>query len=97
MIVPASHDDVVTVVRYAAENAIPIHARGAGTGTAGGALGPGLVVDFSRHFRRVVAVLPESVIVQPGVVLDVLNAHLAPLGRRLGADPMGSESCTSAA
>ena len=41
VIVPASHDDVVTVVRYAAENAIPIHARGAGTGAAGGASGRG--------------------------------------------------------
>ncbi len=94
IVVPASHDDVVTVVRYAAENAIPIHARGAGTRSAGGALGAGLVVDFSRHLRRVISVLPESVVVQPGVVLDVLNSQLAPHGRRLAADPMGSDSCT---
>src|SRR4051794_38964304 len=94
VIVPASHDDVVTVVRYAAENAIPIHARGAGTGSAGGALGEGLVIDFSRHLRRVISVLPESVVVQPGVVLDVLNAQLAPLGRRIGVDPTSSEFCT---
>ena len=53
VIVPRTEDDVVTVVRYAAENRIPLHARGAGTDTGGGALGPGLVIDFSRHLRKV--------------------------------------------
>jgi FAD/FMN-containing dehydrogenase/Fe-S oxidoreductase len=41
-----------------------------------------------------VEIRPEAVVVQPGVVLDVLNAQLAPLGRRLGPDPEGSEVCT---
>ena len=41
VIVPRTEDDVVTVVRYAAENGSPLHARGAGTGPGGGALGPG--------------------------------------------------------
>jgi FAD/FMN-containing dehydrogenase/Fe-S oxidoreductase len=94
VIVPRTEQDVVMAVRYAVENSLPIHPRGAGTGVAGETLGPGLVVDFSRHFRRIVAIGPESVVVQPGVVLDVLNAQLAPLGRRLGPDPEGSEACT---
>ena len=55
VVVPRTEDDVVTVVRYAAEHRIPLHARGAGTDTGGGSLGPGLVIDFSRHLRRVVA------------------------------------------
>ena len=38
------------------ENQIPIHARGAGTGLAGESLGPGLVLDFSSHFRRILDV-----------------------------------------
>ncbi|WZO98101.1 FAD-linked oxidase C-terminal domain-containing protein [Isosphaeraceae bacterium EP7] len=94
VVVPRTLDDLTTTVRYAAENGIPVHARGAGTGLAGGALGPGLVVDFSRHFRRIISIGPESVVVQPGVVLDVLNAHLAPLGRKIGPDPSGPESRT---
>ncbi len=94
VVVPRNEDDLVAVARYATEHAIPLHARGAGAARAGGALGPGLVVDFSRHLRRVVQILPESVVVQPGVVLDVLNAQLAPLGRRVALDPLGAESAT---
>lgn len=94
VIVPRTEEDVVAVVRYAVENRLAIHARGAGTDVAGGALGPGLVLDFSRHFRRIVSVGSERVVVQPGVVPDVVNAQLAPLGRRLGPDPEGSDSCT---
>ncbi len=94
VVVPRTDDDVVALVRYAAENAIPLHPRGAGTGLAGETLGPGLVIDFSRYFRRVVSVGSDHVVVQPGVVLDVLNAQLAPLGRRLGPDPSHSEART---
>jgi FAD/FMN-containing dehydrogenase/Fe-S oxidoreductase len=94
VIVPRTEHDVVTAVRYAVENQLPIHARGAGTEPSGGSLGSGLVIDFSRHFRRIIAITSDSVVVQPGVVLDVLDAQLAPLGRRLAAAPAGSESCT---
>ena len=94
VVVPRTRDEVVALVKYAAEHAIPLHARGAGTGLAGETLGPGLVIDFSRHFRRIVEVGPDFVVVQPGVVLDVLNARLAPMGRRVGPDPSHSEART---
>lgn len=94
VVVPRTQDDVVTLVRYASENAIPLHARGAGTGLAGETLGPGLVIDFSRHFRRVVEVGSDRVVVQPGVVLDVLNQRLSMIGRRIGPDPSHGESRT---
>jgi FAD/FMN-containing dehydrogenase/Fe-S oxidoreductase len=94
VVVPRTEHDVVSLVRYAVENALALHPRGAGTGVAGETLGPGLVVDFSRHLRRIVEIRPDEVVVQPGVVVDVLNAQLAPLGRRLGPDPDLSEACT---
>ena len=52
---PRNTADVATVVRYAAEKRIPIHPRGAGTGLAGESLGPGLILDFSKSMRRIVA------------------------------------------
>ena len=64
-------------VQYAAENEIPIHARGAGTGVAGESLGPGLVLDFSHSMRRILRVDDDTVRVQPGVILAHLNRHLA--------------------
>ena len=94
VVVPRTREDLSALVRYATENSIPLHPRGAGTGLAGETLGPGLVIDFSRHFRRIVEIGPEHVVVQPGVVLDVLNARLAPLGRKIGPDPSHGESRT---
>ncbi len=84
---PGNTADVVACVEYAAENNIPIHARGAGTGLAGESLGPGLVLDFSHFMRRIMKVDAETVTVQPGVVLSDLNRHLALHGRRFGPDP----------
>ena len=84
---PRSLSDVVAAVRYAAENHLPIHARGAGTGLAGESLGRGLVLDFSRYLRRIVADEGERVRVQPGVVLASLNRYLSRSGRLFGPDP----------
>lgn len=93
-VAPRTAEELVAIVRYAAEHGLPLHPRGSGTGLAGESLGPGLVIDFARHLRRVVAIEAEHVIVEPGVVLDEVNRHLAPLGRRLGPDPSGSATCT---
>lgn len=84
---PRTTDDVVATLRYAAENDLTIHARGAGTGLAGESLGRGLVIDFSRYFRRITADEGEWVRVQPGVVLAALNRHLARSGRVFGPNP----------
>ena len=84
---PRGVADVLATVRYAAEQSIPIHARGAGTGLAGESLGPGLVLDFSQTMRRIIGTDQESVTVQPGVVLGQLNRYLAGFGRQFGPDP----------
>ena len=84
---PRSLADVVAVVRYAAENKLPIHPRGAGTGLAGESLGSGIVVDFSRHMQRILETGTDSVRLQPGVVHARLNNHLRPQGRQFGPDP----------
>ena len=90
VIVPMSENDVVETIRYASEYEIPVHPRGAGTGVSGAVLGPGLVIDFSKHLRRVIRIESDRVVAQPGLVCDVLNRMLAPLGRRIGPDPEGA-------
>ncbi|MGZ3303101.1 MAG: FAD-binding oxidoreductase, partial [Isosphaeraceae bacterium] len=90
VVVPRTEDDVAMVVRYAAEHRIPLHARGAGTDTGGGTLGDGIVIDFSRHLRKIVKIAADRVVVEPGVVLETLNAKLAPLGRRLEPVPVNA-------
>lgn len=84
---PRSTDDVVATVRYAAEHALPIHPRGAGTGLAGESLGPGIMIDFAHSMRRVLSVSDDTVTIQPGVVHGRLNRQLAVDGRMFGPDP----------
>ena len=91
---PRSVEDVVAAVQYAGENQLPVHARGAGTGLAGESLGPGLVIDFSPHFRRILHTEADRVRLQPGVVHERLNAHLRGQGRLFGPDPAMSHVTT---
>jgi FAD/FMN-containing dehydrogenase len=54
--------------------------RGAGTGLAGGALGRGMVLDMARYNRSITEFNADALTVRvgAGVVLDQLNAYLAP-------------------
>jgi FAD/FMN-containing dehydrogenase/Fe-S oxidoreductase len=92
--VPRDEADVQGLVRYAAENHLPLVPRGAGTGVAGEALGAGLVVDLSQHFCRIVEVAGDTVRVEPGVTLRDINARLAKDGRRFAPDPASASTCT---
>src|SRR5919199_4073287 len=93
VVVPRDEEDVRAMVRYAGEHQVPLVPRGAGTGMAGEALGSGLVVDLSRHFRAILEVGADTVRVQPGVVYRDLARELARVGRRFAPDPAGVE-CT---
>lgn len=84
---PRSTSDVVATMRYAAENRLPVVARGAGTGLAGESLGRGLVIDFSRYLRRILVDDGRYVTVQPGVVHASFNRYLARSRRLFGPDP----------
>jgi len=91
---PKNQDDVATLSRYSAEHNIPLIARGAGTGLAGGAVGGGLVIDFSRHMQRIEAIGSHTVRVQAGVVRDRLNDVLKQHGRYFPPDPSNSAVTT---
>ena len=86
---PRTVKDVSEVVKYALKNKIPVAGRGAGSGVAGEALTSGIVVDFTRHMNTILAISEDdgTVVCQPGVVLDDLNARLAGYGRKIGPDP----------
>lgn len=92
---PRTLADVVATVRYATENKIPLHARGSGSGLTGGALGRGLIVDFSRYMRRILKVNDDTARVQAGVVLADLNRLLARRGRVFGPDPANTQVTTT--
>lgn len=88
VVAPKSAYDVVTAVTLARAYHLPITARGAGTGLAGGCLTQGLVIDTSKYLNKILEVNVEGgyCICEPGVVQDHLNKHLYPHGMCLGPD-----------
>jgi FAD/FMN-containing dehydrogenase/Fe-S oxidoreductase len=93
---PRSTDEVVAALEVCRTLGVPLTTRGAGTSIAGNAVGPGLVLDLSRHLNRVRSVCPEArtATVEPGVVLAGLQRAAAPHGLRFGPDPSTHNRCT---
>ncbi|HID85560.1 MAG TPA: FAD-binding oxidoreductase [Anaerolineales bacterium] len=96
VVLPRIEDHLAAIVALAAEFGVPLVPRGAGSGLAGQAIGPGVVVDFSRHLNAILEVNPEArtATVQPGVVLGDLNRHLAAYGLQFGPDPSSADRAT---
>jgi FAD/FMN-containing dehydrogenase/Fe-S oxidoreductase len=93
---PQDARQAASVIRAAAELGLDIIPRGAGTGLSGGAVGAGVVVDFSRHNRQITGLDLErrAVRVGAGVILDQLNAFLNPRGFCFGPDVATSSRAT---
>ena len=91
---PRNASDVVRLAAYSADQGIPLIARGAGSGLAGGAIGRGIVIDFSRYMNQILSIDRDRVRVQPGVTRDQLNAALRPHGRYFAPDPSNSRITT---
>lgn len=93
---PHDAQEASAVIRAAADENISLTPRGAGTSLVGNAIGDGLIVDFSRHNRRIdsLNIDNRSVRVGAGVVLDQLNAFLKPHGFCFGPDVATSSRAT---
>ena len=94
--VPADEADVEAALAVARELALPVLPRGGGTSQCGQTVGEALVIDQSPHLRRVLELDTEAhrVTVQPGLVLDHLNARLAPHGLWFPVDVSTSAQAT---
>jgi FAD/FMN-containing dehydrogenase/Fe-S oxidoreductase len=96
VVLPKNVADVVAMVNECRAAGVPIVARGAGTGLTGGAVGAGVQLDLSRYLNGIGPVDPEgrTVEVEPGVVLDELNVHLAAHGLQFAPDVATSSRAT---
>jgi FAD/FMN-containing dehydrogenase/Fe-S oxidoreductase len=88
VVLPRTREDLITIVRICARLKCPVTLRGGGTSQCGQAIGTGLIVDTSKHLHALLEVNVEErwARVQPGIVLDELNAHLRPHGLRFAPD-----------
>ena len=76
--VPHNAADVKLALDICRDLKVPIVPRGGGTSQCGQTVGAGLVIDHSKHVRNILKVDVESrtAEVEPGLVLDHLNAAL---------------------
>jgi D-lactate dehydrogenase (cytochrome) len=97
VVLPRDTDDVVAMVRWAAQRGVPIVPRGAGTGLSGGALAThgGVLVSFAR-MKRVLEIdqVGRSVVVEPGIVHLDLDEFVRAYGLYYPPDPASGRSAT---
>ena len=93
---PRSVEELTAVLDVARDAGLSVTTRGAGTSCAGNAVGPGLIVDTSRHLNTIIEIDPEERVarVEPGVVQAALQQAAAPFGLRFGPDPSTHTRCT---
>jgi FAD/FMN-containing dehydrogenase/Fe-S oxidoreductase len=96
VVFPRHVDEVAATLQVARETGTPITPRGAGTSCAGNAVGPGIVLDFSRHLNKIHSIDPDRrlAVVDPGVILTDLQRAGAVHGLRFGPDPSTQARCT---
>ena len=95
---PRTPEQALAAFDLARAHGVPLTARGGGTSCASNAIGPGLVLDFSRHMNRVLSIDPEArtATVEPGCVGSTLQAAAAKHGLRFGPDPSSQNRATIA-
>ena len=96
VVVPRNAADLQRAIEIAGDAGLAVLPRGAGTSQCGQTLGAGLVVDMTRHLDGIVVFSPEErrITVEPGVVLDRLNAFLRPHGLQFPVDVSTSSRAT---
>lgn len=82
VVIPKTTHDVLAAMGVAAEEGIPVLARGGGTSQAGQTVSEGLVIDFSKYLNRLLFhdASAMTCAVEPGITLDALNRQLRPHG-----------------
>ncbi len=92
---PRHAADIARLIGFAHETGTPLIPRTAGTSLAGQVVGNGLVVDVSRHMTAILEFNAEEhwVRVQPGVILDELNAFVSRHGLFFGPETSTSSRC----
>lgn len=95
---PRTPEQAIAAFDLARAHGVPLTARGGGTSCASNAIGPGLVLDFSRHMNRVISIDSEArtATVEPGCVGSTLQAAAAQHGLRFGPDPSSQNRATIA-
>jgi FAD/FMN-containing dehydrogenase/Fe-S oxidoreductase len=96
VLVARNSEDVKIALDICRDLEVPIVPRGGGTSQCGQTVGAGLVIDHSKHVRRILSFDPlnRTAVVEPGIVLDHLNLGLKKLGLWYPVDVSTSAQAT---
>ena len=95
-VLPVDTNDVLQIMEYSQKHHIPLLARGGGSSQCGQTVGESIVLDYSKHQNKILEFNKEekTVWVEPGIVLDQLNAYLKPHGLWYPVDVSTSSRAT---
>ncbi|MCC7282839.1 MAG: FAD-binding protein [Acetobacteraceae bacterium] len=94
VVVPRTQRDVAATIAIAREEGVPVLARGGGTSQCGQTVNAAIVIDCTKHLRRLIGTEGDTVTVEPGIVLAHLNAAVRGSGRFFPVDPSTHLRCT---
>ncbi|MGA8464362.1 MAG: FAD-binding and (Fe-S)-binding domain-containing protein, partial [Trebonia sp.] len=96
VVLPRTVEAGAAAVAVCCAHGVPLLSRGGGTSLAGQCTNTAVVIDWSKYCDRVLEVDAEqrTCVVEPGIVLDVLNDQLKPAGLRFGPEPATHMNCT---
>jgi FAD/FMN-containing dehydrogenase/Fe-S oxidoreductase len=96
VVVPRTPEAAAQAVQVCRAHGAPLVSRGGGTSLAGQCTNEAVVIDWSKYCHQIESVdrREETCVVQPGIVLDMLNKQLAPTGLRYGPEPATHMNCT---
>jgi FAD/FMN-containing dehydrogenase/Fe-S oxidoreductase len=96
VVIPQTEEDATTAMQIALDAGVAVLPRGGGTSQCGQTVGEALVIDVSKYLRHVIDfnAKARTAVVQPGVVLDQLNAFLKPHGLWYPVDVSTSAQAT---
>ncbi len=92
-VLPKEAEDVVNVVKFAHEQGLPVIPRGGGSGLVGGALGSGIVFDFSKHMKQIFEIGEDYVVCEPGIFRNNLEFEVEKKGLSFPPNPSSSAYC----
>ena len=96
VVVPRTVEAAAEGVAVCREHGAPVLSRGGGTSLAGKCTNTAVVLDWSKYCNRLVSVDADArtCVVEPGIVLDLLNEQLSSTGLSFGPRPSTHMNCT---
>jgi FAD/FMN-containing dehydrogenase/Fe-S oxidoreductase len=94
VVIPRNAEAARIAIQIAAEYGVPVLPRGGGTSQCGQTVGAALVIDNSKHLNKLLTVEGDVATVEPGIVLDHLNAQLKATGQWFPVDVSTSAQAT---